>query len=240
MRGATFTLAHADLKNISRDPLLLLLAAIAPAFALTLRFLFPWAEHRTANTFNLGAYADLTSAFLLLIAPMLLGFIIGLMLLDERDDGILSVIAVTPTGTGRFLIYRIVAPVIWSVVGACLVVWFAGLSTIDLIRFVPLAVLAGLEAPLLALFLAANAGNKVEGMALSKVGNVVMGLALLFGVLPSPWCWLGAPIPAFWLVRAFLERTAPWLTYAAFIGLAFLTHAVALMLLLRQFNRRAA
>lgn len=231
-------LAVADLRNVARDPLMLLVGGVPLGLALAVRFGFPWAADAAAGSIDLYAYADVVVGFLLILTPLMLGFVVGLLLLDERDDGILTAVSVTPLGKDGFLRFRVLTPVAWSILLGVVVVEITGLVPISWGRLLALAMLAGLEAPLLTLFLAAMASNKVEGMALSKVGSVVIGAALVALAVPAPWQWIAGLIPQFWPLRLMLDRSLPALPYAGLVTLATLVHLAALWVLLRLFLRR--
>jgi hypothetical protein len=61
-----------------------------------------------------------------------------------------------------------------------------------------IALLAAGYGVLVALFLVAFAGNKVEGLALTKLVNLGL-VAPLLALLPSPLRYVGAPLPPFWV-----------------------------------------
>ena len=106
------------------------------------------------------------------------------------------------------------------------------------LRAVPIALVAGLVATVVATLLPAFAGNKVEGLAVVRaIGLVFMALPLvpwflrsgwepLFGLLPSYW-----PAKAFWLASAGQPMWPHLLAGAAF-------DLVLAWLLVRRFVRK--
>lgn len=196
----TGVLIRADALRVRRDPMFVLLSALPLGLAGAFRLIAPAALQRLPATLDAGAVASAAMAVLLLLTPMMFGFVIGLMLLDERDDGVLTAVSLTPVGKTGFLGYRMATPAVWSGVAAVIVVMLAGLASFAPWRMALLALLAGLQAPMLALFLGAFAADKVRGMALGKVGSVLIGVGALAVLAPAPWRWLAAPSPHFWLV----------------------------------------
>ena len=98
--------------------------------------------------------------------------------------------------------------------------------------------LGGLEGPIIALYLAALAGNKVEGLALSKGIGIFM-LAPIVGIFTESW-WkhLAGIIPFYWPVQALASLSQSGQNYWVFIVLGILVHAFYIWLLLALFNRR--
>jgi fluoroquinolone transport system permease protein len=220
-----------DLLRVARDPLLVALSLLPIALALVVRigglaFLDPYVDARTMT------------AALLLLTPMMFGFVTGLLLLDERDEGVLEAVAMTPVGKRGFLIYRMAVPVVWTMAVSSAVVYAAGLLQLAPARLLVVALLAGLQAPLLAAFLGAYAPNKVAGMALTKVGSTFILAGALTAVLaPAPWRWMGVVSPHFWSVELLVAAAAPR-TFAAAALAAFCVHVAVAWLLIRQFGRR--
>lgn len=219
-----------------------MLAAISVlplALAAALRVAAPAALPLLPASVDAEAATRVASAVLLLLTPMMFGFVIGLMLLDERDEGVLTAVSLTPVGKAGFVAYRMAVPMLWSVLISLVVVPLAGLVRVAPSRLAAFAVLAGLQAPMLALFLGAFAADKVQGMALAKVGSLLIGVGALVVIAPAPWYWLGAVSPHFWLVRLFLDAGATTGAFTLQLAAALGVHLLVLWGLLRIFRRRA-
>jgi fluoroquinolone transport system permease protein len=237
-RAGTFL--RSDAVRAGRDPMLILLAALPVALGGATRLAGPAAIERLPAGADPAAVASAAMAVLLLLTPLMFGFVIGLMLLDERDEGVLTAVSITPVGKTGFLAYRMATPVIWSGVAAVLVALLAGLVSYQPAHLAVLAVLAGLQAPLLALFLGAFAADKVRGMALGKVGSVLVGLGAVAVLAPAPWSWLAAPSPHFWLVRLAVgdgPAAGAW-SFWPQVAAALAAHLAALWLLTSLFRNR--
>jgi fluoroquinolone transport system permease protein len=237
--GTLGTLLRGDARNVGRDPLLLIALALPLATGLSLRWGFPWLADRFADRFDLWPYATFAVGYTLVQCPLLIGVVSGFMLLDERDEGVLAAIAVTPLGPSRFLVYRVTVPALLCVPMIFLAVAVAGLGTPPILPLAIAATLAAVEAPLTTLFLAAFASNKVEGLALAKVAGlaVISPFAALF--VAMPWQALAGAIPHYWPVKLFVagdEDPAAILVYAL-AGAA--VHAIWLIGMLRIFQRRS-
>ena len=64
--------------------------------------------------FDLEPYFLLLMSFVMLMAPMLAGVVIGFLLLDQQDDQTLTALQVTPLTLSGYFTYRIAAPTVLS------------------------------------------------------------------------------------------------------------------------------
>jgi fluoroquinolone transport system permease protein len=101
-----------------------------------------------------------------------------------------------------------------------------------------LAVLVALNAVIFAVVLPALARNKVEGLAVTKITNL-LSLAPLLAAIPSPLRYAGGILPTYWIGELLvLTDVAPapsWLS--ALLGVA--AGLSGIVLLLRLLERRA-
>src|SRR5690554_1900030 len=193
-----------DYKNITRDPMLIMMSFALLLIILLVRTVLPdlTAFLREDLGFNLFPYYSFIAGFLTLITPMLFGTVMGFVLLDERDEGILTYISVTPLRKRGFLLYRLFLPVIFSVLCSLLFLGTTLLIPFSFCWLLPITVVASLEAPMLTLFLAAFADNKVEGLALAK-GMGILYIAPFIGrFVESNWQLLAGISPPYWITKA--------------------------------------
>ncbi len=236
------SLARNDLSNLRRDPLLIYLALVPWLMVLLVRFATPgltvWL--RQVYDIDLVPYHDLiVSFFFIMEIPMIIGVVMGLLLLDERDDGILTALGVTPASGGQFLGYRLSLMIGLSTVHVLICTPLTGLiSPAALPRLIPIAVLCSLFAPLLALVMAAFAGNKLEGLALMKAFGVLLVGPVAAYFIHSDWQLILGLMPSYWWARAYwtMDRGGEmWVALS--IGTAY--HAALIMWLVGRFRRRA-
>lgn len=231
------SLLRADLRNLRRDPLLLGVVLVPLLLALVLRFGYPALARLLADRVELLAYSDLATAWMLVTSPLLFGFAVGFLLLDERDERVLAAIAVTPLGKRGWLLYRATLPVVWGTAAGFLVLWLGGSLTMSFARFLPVALLAALQAPSIALFLAAFAPNKVQGLALAKAIGILQ-IAPFAVLLDPPLRWAAGMTPQFWVAHLVGARHAPAPEYWGGAALALVVHLAWIAVLLRLFERR--
>ncbi len=220
-----------------RDPLLALLPFIPFLASLALRFLTPLlaAFLRKALGFELMDYGEFIRLVLALFPGMFYGMAAGFLFLDDRDAGIASYWAITPVRRSGYLAARLglFAALAYPAGIAC-----AYIVGIGAPRFGPLAWLAfagALQAPLLALALAAFADNKVEGLAMVKALGIV-DVAPLAVLLPESARFVAWPFPQYWAALGYLTESAPVRLSAA--ALAVLSSWAWGALLLARYKKR--
>lgn len=232
------SLGPIDVRSVQRDAILKWLVLYVAVLAMLARWGLPplavLIEGRFA--FDLTAYYALVMSFLVLAVPALTGFVVGFLLLDQRDDRTLTALRVTPLTLNGYLIYRTTVPTLVSAVLIVLFVPFAGVVPLNVGEVLLVALVAAPQAPLFALFLAAFASNKVQGFALGKAMGVVMWPPIFAYFAPAEWQWAFGLVPTYWPAKLFWMLDAGdggvWLV--AVIGLVY--QALVLAILVRRFN----
>jgi fluoroquinolone transport system permease protein len=234
--GMLHSLTLTELRNLNRDALLRTMVLLPWLLAPLMAWVIPLFADALADRIDLRPYFGmLTSFFSLLLMPQLLGYVIGFMLLDERDDGTLTVLQVTPLSLERYLLYKLSLPFVVSIGAAYVFVAVVGLIDPPYGPLLPIALLAALEAPLFALMLASLAGNKVQGLAVMK-GLGFFGLAAIAAYFtPMPWQWFWGISPTYWPVRAFWAALAGE-AWAPYVAVGLVVHLLYLWAMWRRFR----
>lgn len=163
-----------------------------------------------------------------------IGWVSGFLLLEDRDDGPLLAVEVTPVGRAGFLAYRLaVSAGITALITAMGVALLLPGEAIWLKLLLLTAIPA--ETVLACVALLALARNKVEGLALTKLTNILAVVPLL-AIVPSPWRYVAGVLPTYWIGELIFHLSAlpSWSIVAALA----VTHAIALAVLLRLFSDR--
>jgi fluoroquinolone transport system permease protein len=92
------------------------------------------------------------------------------------------------------------------------------------------------EAVIAAVLLPAFARNKVEGLALTKLTNI-MAVVPLLALIPSPWRFLGGVVPSFW-IGEIMFGVDPKLPDPLILLFALTVHAAWSVAALWLFSRR--
>lgn len=226
-----------DAKNIGRDPMLMTVSglSIAPVIAF-------WLGKAAMDDAALAAFgvdhiSRYVAPMVLVLPALLVGWVTGFLMLEDRDDGALLALDVTPPGKAGFLAYRVtvtagVAAVI-TLLAAPLVITEFGGGVVALI-----ALFIAAEAVIAALLLPAVARNKVEGLALTKLTNIA-SLAPLVAFAPYPMRYAAGLAPPFWVGELLLppDEVGIGLPAAAALGAAI--HIAVIAVLFRRLREKA-
>jgi fluoroquinolone transport system permease protein len=233
-------LSAMDALSVSRDTLLRAMVIVPLALAAASRWIFPAAIERIAAylPFDLQAlYPYVIGYVLLMLAPAICGAVVGFVLLDQRDDRTLTALQVSPLPLNVYLAYRLATPMALSLAMTLVTLPLSGQVRLHALEIVLVALAASPLAPLVSLFLAAYARNKVEGFALQKGLGVVFIAPFLMPLIPAPWQYLVGLVPTYWPASLLWAVQAgdrfAWALLPA--GLAY--QALLIAALLRRFSR---
>ncbi|MBX3053480.1 MAG: hypothetical protein KF753_18535 [Caldilineaceae bacterium] len=232
------SLGPVDLRSVSRDSLLLLITGGSLALALVMRYGVPFVTPHLQRLLgvDLRDYTPLLMSFVLLMAPAMVGALVGFLILDERDDGTLTALLVTPVSLPAYLLYRIGLPVVIAFFVTLLALPLAGFLTLPFGEQVLAAALSALSGGIVALAVTALAANKVEGFAILKGLQGIQALPLVAWFLPTPWQWLVGFVPTYWPAVVYWRMAAGepfWGYWVVGVGV----NLGILSLLLRRFHR---
>jgi fluoroquinolone transport system permease protein len=200
----------ADIKFIARDPMLLI-SFLAPfMLILFLRLVFPLLSGFILQKtgFLIDSYYTLVALTMVAIIPLLLGMVYAFILLDENDMHILQVIAVTPAGKKNFLYMRMIVPAFLGFLMVLLTIALTNpVPSEGWLRTIFVSFLLSLQSPFVFLFIGSLAGNKVEGLALSKLYGVFLITVPLGLLLHHPWNYFAFFSPLYWAACSWVCST---------------------------------
>ena len=230
-----------DLKSITRDPPLICMLIVPPTMVLAVRLILPWLTGSVAESFDFDLvpyYPVLLSFFFVLQLPLLFGLLVGLLILDERDDDTLTALRVTPISAAGYALYRGGAAVLLSTIYVTVALPLTGFMPPALLpAVIPIATLSGIVALLFGLLLATLASNKVEGLALMKALGVFLLGPLAAYFIDSNWQLLLGILPTYWPAKAFWVASDGGNFWPHFlVGLAY--NLTLVVLLLRRFREK--
>ncbi len=206
-----------DLKSVLRDPLLKWMIFLPLLIAPIMRWVLPPLLERFEELFQVAIsiyYAPFASYMLLMLVPLLSGMITGFLLLDQRDDGTLSALLVSPLSLPGYVLYRLGLPMTVSVLVTLVVFPLAGFEPIGFWPLLLVALVAALEGPIFALLVGTLAQNKVQGFAVAKASGIILVPPLIAWFVPLPMQLAFGLAPTYWPAKcywAFMEGgTAAW------------------------------
>lgn len=232
-------LLQGDIRSTIREPVLIM-SVIAPLIiTAVLRYILPLLNRMVDNFsgFLISDHYYFIVSFFISLTPMLIGNLIGFIILDDKDQDLLTYYAVTPLGRTSYLLYRLFVPVLVSFLFSFIVLYFSGLIEVDFFKHIPTLLLAALGAPLSAFFLGIFAGNKVEGLALAKAMGIFYLAPLAGYLIKSPWQFLGSFAPPYWISKTFLSASLSTLSYWVNFLIGVAVHLIYLYLMIKKFNR---
>ena len=230
-------LVASDAMNVGRDPMLMLATVLSLAPSIAFHFGRAPLDEMALAQFGVESFSRYVAPVALLVPAFLVGWVTGFLALEDRDDGPLLALDVTPVGKGAFLAYRVAITAILTV-AITLFAWPLVIPQQPGWMAAVLAILVAVNAVLAALVLPAIARNKVEGLALTKVTNIASIVPLL-AIVPAPWRYLGGIVPSFW-VGELLDLSGEATLPAGLVALiALAIHGAAVVGLFAVLSRRA-
>lgn len=185
-----------DLRNIMRDGVLRYFLLIVPfLFIAMLIWLIPLLIEEFPVISN---YTDVIISFFLLELPLIIGFIISFMMLDEKDERVFTALRVMPVSLFQFLFYRLFFAVFFSFIFIFIMLFFNNLYDISLANILINAFLFALITPIVVLLEVTFAANKVTGFTLFKGINFILMIPVAGFFIPSNWKILLGIIPSYW------------------------------------------
>ena len=224
-----FALSQLDIRNIFRDQMLIFMFIGAPVLQFLLaRFALPL----------FGQYFPVIQPYypLILLAIVLqitagIGFVVASIVLDEKDEEVLTAIRVLPISSHLFLAYRLLFAVGVSFCFGLVMFCFSGLASFNWQAALGMSGLFALIAPLILLSLSVFSANKVEGLAVFKGLNFILFLPIIALFVPT-LKWLFVWIPTHWTFQ-YLEALNQGQSTGIIFLMGIIVHLGFLLLLLR-------
>lgn len=205
-------LAINDFKNIIRDTLLLSLAILYPILLISfsqilVQFIAPNIEESIPLAGNFTVFLML----FVTIIPILYGFIASFLILDEKDEHLLTVLRVMPISRNTYLIYRMMFLTFFSFLVLLIFPPLSGLlenTQFSYLEYLPIAILFSLLTPFSAMLVSSFATNKVQAFAIFKISATIYMLPLFTFLISDNLKYIFSPAPNFWGFIAFRELLA--------------------------------
>jgi fluoroquinolone transport system permease protein len=218
-----------DLKMMLRDPWLKFLIAIPLVVAFLARVFYPEVFRWVSELIEIDTmqfYEALMGFVMLITVPNCVGGVVGFLLLDQKDDGTLLSIQVTPFSLRGYLAYRLLVPMLVGVPLTFVMFPIAGFDGVGLSALVLACIASAPLTPAFALFMAVVAANKVQGLAAFKVIGIVFLPPFIAYFVDSRWEYAFWILPTYWPAKFYwtaLEEGRTDMAYffiTLFFGLA--------------------
>ena len=231
----------ADIKFIARDPTLLLAFLAQFMLILFLRLVFPLLSDiiLLKTAFRLISYYTIVAITMVAIIPMLFGMVYAFIFLDENNTHILQPISGTLAGKKNLLYMKMVVSLFLSFIMVLLTVILTNpVSTEGWLRTIYISFLLAIQSPFAFLFIGGLAGNKIEGLALSKLYGIILITVPLGLLLHHPWNYLMFFSPLYWISWAWVTSVpSESLLYG---GLSIVLTSGGILIFFRHFLKKHA
>ncbi len=213
-------LLSGDLRLVFRDTFLQFLVMYPLVLGLITRFLVPFLTVRFTRVDLVQYHVLIGSIVITLQVVVLAGTVLGLMMLDEKDNRTLIALQVTPLPIRHYMAYRTGLLMAFNFLASLLIVillnsflpqppW-EGIVLVVILGFMPL--------PVSVFFISTLAQNKVQGLALTKALGPFMILPVIAYFVPEPWQWLFGLAPTYWPAKEYWLLMAGDPFWAVFVG----------------------
>ena len=236
-------LAVNDFKNIIRDKFLVYAAIALPLMIVVLsQILVQWIAPTLEQTFPIaGNYMMVFMLFTTMI-PLVYGFIVAFLILDERDEHLLTVLRVMPISRNAYLIYRMLFLSLFSFIVLLVFPPLSGLLVefpqFSYIEYIPIALLFTLLTPFSALLVSSFATNKVQAFAIFKISGTVFIVPLFMFLLADNLKYIFAPAPNFWAFVTLKELILTGTNDYLHLGIGFVYTIALIAVLFYIFNKK--
>lgn len=235
-----------DFRIIGRDRFLQLMFGFVVIIALFLRFALPALNDNLAasglmpGSFHaepLSHFYPLLVGFMVVFQGALLsGAIYGFLILDEKEDGTLVAMQVTPVPTANYLGVRMYIPALVAAIVVFVQLHFVGIAVPELLDAIAISIGASLAGPIATLVYANFAQNKLQGFAIAKFVGVAGWIILIGWFIPEPAQWLFGLFPPFLISKAYWASLAGDPNWTWILLLGIVAQLALIALLVRRFR----
>ncbi|WOO37672.1 ABC transporter permease [Anaerocolumna sp. AGMB13020] len=222
--------------QIWSDSMLAVICILPAIIGIFFKFGIPIAEIFLCEYFDklaiLSPYYLLFDICLAVITPYMFCFSSAMVILEEKDTNITNYISVTPIGKSGYLLSRLAFPTIISIVVSVIMLLLFSLTETSVLVAAVLSISTAPIGIIIALMIVSLSSNKVEGIAIAKLGGIIMfGVAIPFFITDVKQ-YLGAFLPSFWIGKFMLD-------FGAFnLIIAVVVAAIWICLLSKRFNQK--
>jgi len=232
---AVFRNFNQMIRQMKRDPMLLTFAAVPILVGLIFRFVIPYIEGLLVNYFGhdvILPYYSLLDIFLLTFTPTMLEYVVAMIMLEESDDNLVRYLAVTPLGKGGYLASRLGITGLLCFPVSILITLIFGLSNLNLVSLVGLAVVASIQGIGSAMIIVTLSANKVEGIAIGKMASLFTLGAIIPYFIADKIQYIFSLFPTFWMAKSVVTGNYSFIIVALLLGFLWV------LIFIKRFERK--
>jgi len=236
-------LAVNDLRNIIRDRMFVFLFFAYPVMLIVIsRIIVHLIAPRIENVFRLAGEFSILFMFFTILIPMIYSFIAAFLILDERDEHLLTVLRVMPISRNGYLIIRMFFVSLFAFIVLLIFPPLSGLidgTQFSYPEYIPVALLFAIFTPFLSLMVASFATNKVQAFAIFKISGTVFMLPIFaFFLNLGDLKYIFSPIPNFWSLISLESVLQNGTIDVVHLGIGFAYHIALIWALFYIFNKK--
>lgn len=236
-------LAINDFKNIIRDKFLVYAAIILPLMVIVIsQIIVQWIAPTLENTLPIAGNYQIIFMLCTTMLPLVYGFIAAFLILDERDEHLLTVLRVMPISRNSYLIYRMFFLSVFSFIVLLIYPPLSGLLVgfphFSYLEYIPIALLLTLLTPFSALMVSSFATNKVQAFAIFKISGTVFLIPLFIFLLNDNLKYIFAPVPNFWAFISLKEVLSTGINDYVHLCIGYVYTIVLIAFLFYIFNKK--
>lgn len=188
------------MRNAGRDPTLLVMLFVPVLMILVTRFGVPPLAEAWPVVVD---YYPIIVVFFCVITAMMPAYIVSFMLLDEKDQGVLTAYRIMPITPEGFFGMRMLFMFVFDLTGSFLLLQMNGLVAVPVFKSIIVSVVCAACSPFFVFLTVSVAKNKIEGATIMKVLNVLLMLPLISLFVDSPLTYILGVIPFYWIYEGF-------------------------------------
>ena len=219
-------LVKTDIKNIFRDPSLIVIFIVPVLLIVLLRIVPPLIESYFPEAIE---YRPLILGTFSLLISALAGFLLAFVMLDEKDQQLFSVFKVMPFSFGKLIALRVLTMLVSGFCFCLILIAGSGLMDLGVLQMITLALLCSLSGPANTLLIVSIANNKIEGSTYFKGLNMFIMAPLAAMFIAGPIKYLVGVLPFFWVFISFTEYQNP-VSFYLHAGIGLVINALYLFL----------
>ncbi len=192
-------LISSQIKIIGRDSLLLFLIVYPLILAVIGRLIIPIIGESLANiNINIKEHYPALMVFFVVMNPVIYGAIMGLMLLDERENNTVLAVRVLPIKFSSYILSKCLFFTVLSVISGMIVTVGINLYPVPLFASFLINLVSALGVIFGMLLINIFSKNKVEGFATLKMSGFFLVIPVASFYIPAPFNFITGLAPAFW------------------------------------------
>lgn len=164
------------------------------------------------------------------------GFIYSIVLVDEKDTNVAKVYGILPISKVWFVVFRMVPPFVLATLTTFLLLLVEPFYGFPVIQSLVYSMLVGLLVPLMILFVAIPAKNKIEAMTWQKLFNLPLVLPITAFYVPASFSFLFIIFPTFWAYRG-LDSLINTGNFWFYMLIGFAHSILLIVLMIKRFTR---